>query len=200
MISRSISLDDLETGKKIEHEKNKALHNCKRKHAPRKSGECGEAIAENAEKRDVSFHVMLTAPEKMAIEQRAAVLGVSVSELVRRSAIYGKIESFNFNVAEAEKLHHELLKEGTNLNQLMYFVNAQGLPRTTRKLFSARSKRFTKMLERSTDLSRNLKSVITLTMFPTTIWQMDQTTEIFKSERSLISFAIECNYSFSYNY
>jgi hypothetical protein len=90
LISRSISLDDLETGKKIEHEKNKALHNCKRKHAPRKSGECGEAIAENAEKRDVSFHVMLTAPEKMAIEQRAAVLGVSVSELVRRSAIYGK--------------------------------------------------------------------------------------------------------------
>lgn len=128
LISRSISLDDLETGKKIEHEKNKALHNCKRKHAPRKSGECGEAIAENAEKRDVSFHVMLTAPEKKAIEQRAAVLGVSVSELVRRSAIYGKIESFNFNVAEVEKLHHELLKEGTNLNQLMYFVNAQGLP------------------------------------------------------------------------
>lgn len=64
LISRSIALDDLETGKKIEHEKNKALHNCKRKHAPKKSGECGEAIAENAEKRDVSFHVMLTAPEK----------------------------------------------------------------------------------------------------------------------------------------
>lgn len=37
-------------------------------------------------------------------------------------------------------------------------------------------------------------------MFPTTIWQMNQTTEIFKSERSRISFAIECNYSFSYNY
>ena len=118
LISRSISLDDLEIGKKIEHEKNKALHNCKRKHAPRKSGECGEAIAE---KRDVSSHVMLTAQEKMAIEQRAAVLGVSVSELVRRSAIYGKIESFNFDIAEVEKLHHELLKEGTNLNQLMYF-------------------------------------------------------------------------------
>lgn len=128
LISRSIALDDLETGKKIEHEKNKALHNCKRKHAPRKSGECGEAIAGNAEKRDISFHVMLTAPEKKAIEQRAAVLGISVSELVRRGAIYGKIESFNFDIAEVEKLHHELLKEGTNLNQLMYFVNAQGHP------------------------------------------------------------------------
>lgn len=122
LISRSISLDDLETGKKIEHEKNKALHNRKRKHAPKKSGECGEAIAENAEnaeKRDVSFHVMLTAPEKKAIEQRAAALGISASELVRRSAIYGKIESFNFDIAEVEKLHHELLKEGTNLNQLI---------------------------------------------------------------------------------
>ena len=37
LISRSIALDDLETGKKIEHEKNKALHNCKRKHAPKKN-------------------------------------------------------------------------------------------------------------------------------------------------------------------
>ena len=71
---------------------------------------------------------MLTAPEKKAIEQRAAALGISASELVRRGAIYGKIESFNFDIAEVEKLHHELLKEGTNLNQLMYFVNAQGLP------------------------------------------------------------------------
>lgn len=124
LISRSISLDDHET-KKIERVKNKTLQKQGRKHAPEKTDERGEAIAE---KRDVSFHVMLTAPEKKAIEQRAAALGISASELVRRSAIYGKIESFNFDIAEVEKLHHELLKEGTNLNQLMYFVNAQGLP------------------------------------------------------------------------
>ena len=154
LISRSISLDDLETGKKIEHEKNKALHNCKRKHAPRKSGECGEAIAE---KRDVSFHVMLTAPEKMAIEQRAAVLGVSVSELVRRSAIYGKIESFNFNVAEAEKLYHELLKEGTNLNQLMYFVNAQGLPAYNEK---AVFRTLEKVYQNARKVDRFIKTVV----------------------------------------
>lgn len=101
---------------------------------------------------------MLTAPEKKAIEQRAAVLGVSVSELVRRSAIYGKIESFNFDIAEVEKLHHELLKEGTNLNQLMYFVNAQGLPaynekavfRTLEKVYQNARKvdRFIEELER----------------------------------------------------
>lgn len=130
LISRSISLDDLET-KKIERVKNKTLQKQGRKHAPEKTDERGEAIAE---KRDVSFHVMLTAPEKKAIEQRAAALGISASELVRRSAIYGKIESFNFDIAEVEKLHHELLKEGANLNQLMYFVNAQGLPAYNEKV------------------------------------------------------------------
>lgn len=61
LISRSISLDDLETGKKTERVKNKTLQKQGRKHAPEKTDERGEAIAE---KRDVSFHVMLTAPEK----------------------------------------------------------------------------------------------------------------------------------------
>lgn len=49
---------------KIERVKNKALQKQERKHTPKKFGECGEAIAENAEKRDVSFHVMLAASEK----------------------------------------------------------------------------------------------------------------------------------------
>lgn len=61
LISRSISLDDLETGKKTERVKNKTLHNCNCKRTQKKSDECGETIAE---KRDVSFHVMLTASEK----------------------------------------------------------------------------------------------------------------------------------------
>lgn len=61
LISRSISLDDLETGKKTERVKNKTLQKQERKHASKKSDERGETIAE---KRDISFHVMLTALEK----------------------------------------------------------------------------------------------------------------------------------------
>lgn len=61
LINRSISLDDLETGKKTERVKNKTLQKQGRKHASEKTDERGEAIAE---KHDVSFHVMLTAPEK----------------------------------------------------------------------------------------------------------------------------------------
>lgn len=73
LISRSISLDDLET-KKIERVKNKTLQKQGRKHAPEKTDERGEAIAE---KRDVSFHVMLTAPEKRrsnSAQRRSAFL------------------------------------------------------------------------------------------------------------------------------
>lgn len=73
LISRSISLDDLET-KKIERVKNKTLQKQGRKHASEKTDERGEAIAE---KRDVSFHVMLTAPEKKrsnSAQRRSAFL------------------------------------------------------------------------------------------------------------------------------
>ena len=73
LISRSISLDDLET-KKIERVKNKTLQKQGRKHASEKTDERGEAIAE---KRDVSFHVMLTAPEKRrsnSAQRRSAFL------------------------------------------------------------------------------------------------------------------------------
>lgn len=73
LISRSISLDDLKT-KKIERVKNKTLQKQGRKHAPEKTDERGEAIAE---KRDVSFHVMLTAPEKKrsnSAQRRSAFL------------------------------------------------------------------------------------------------------------------------------
>lgn len=146
LIHREISLDDLDDEMQVLSRKKKALHkqqeDYRRAQASRKTDERGEPISE---KRSIPFQVMLTATEKKAIEQRAAALGISASELVRRSAIYGKIESFNFDIAEVEKLHHELLKEGTNLNQLMYFVNAQGLPAYNEKaVFRTLEKRLSK--------------------------------------------------------
>ena len=134
LIHREISLEDLGDDMQVSDRKKKALHrqqsDFRKAQNAREVDECGEPLAE---KRNSYLRVMLTAPEKKAIEQRAAALGISASELVRRSE---------------------------------------------------RLKRFIKMLERSTGSSRNLKSVITLTMFPTTIWQMNLTTKIFKSERS----------------
>lgn len=105
LIHREISLDDLDDEMQVLSRKKKALHkqqeNYRRAQASRETDESGEPISE---KRSIPFQVMLTAPEKKAIEQRAEALGISVSELVRRSAIYGKIESFNFDIAEGDML------------------------------------------------------------------------------------------------
>ncbi len=55
-------------------------------------------------------------------------MGCSMSDLVRRTAITGKVVKQNdFDIEAVNKMTHELLKEGTNLNQLMYFLNRNGI-------------------------------------------------------------------------
>ena len=51
-----------------------------------------------------------------------------MSAFMRRTALVGRVEKIDGDRASIDKIYHELLKEGTNLNQLMYFLNAQGLP------------------------------------------------------------------------
>ena len=63
-----------------------------------------------------------------AIRKRADILGATVSAYARRVMLAGKIEKIDFDKSQVAKIYHELYREGTNLNQLMYFVNAQGLP------------------------------------------------------------------------
>lgn len=104
LISRSISLDDLET-KKIERVKNKTLQKQGRKHAPEKTDERGEAIAE---KRDVSFHVMLTAPEKKQL-----------SSVQRRSAF---LQANWFAAAQfTERSNHSILTSRKLKNSIMSY-------------------------------------------------------------------------------
>lgn len=52
---------------------------------------------------------------------------MTVSSYARRVLINGKIEKIDFDHGGVEKIYHELLKQGTNLNQLAHFINAQGL-------------------------------------------------------------------------
>lgn len=78
--------------------------------------------------RSELLQVQLTASEKQAIKDRAQSLGCSMSDLVRRTAITGKVVKQNdFDIEAVNKMTHELLKEGTNLNQLMYFLNRNGI-------------------------------------------------------------------------
>ena len=80
------------------------------------------------EKRSKVIYVKVTDDEHEAIRKQADVLGTTVSAYARRVMLAGKIEKIDFDMSQVAKIYHELYREGTNLNQLMYFLNAQGLP------------------------------------------------------------------------
>lgn len=80
------------------------------------------------ETRSKTIYVKVTDGEHEAIRRRADVLGATVSAYARRVMLAGKIEKIDFDMSQVAKIYHELYREGTNLNQLMYFVHAQGLP------------------------------------------------------------------------
>lgn len=80
------------------------------------------------ETRSKAIYVKVTDGEHEAIRRRADVLGATVSAYARRVMLAGKIEKIDFDMSQIAKIYHELYREGTNLNQLMYFVHAQGLP------------------------------------------------------------------------
>lgn len=80
------------------------------------------------ETRSKAIYVKVTDGEHEAIRRRSDVLGATVSAYARRVMLAGKIEKIDFDMSQVAKIYHELYREGTNLNQLMYFVHAQGLP------------------------------------------------------------------------
>lgn len=110
---RSESLDDLVISKNDDGGRSKKLQPV--------SGDLHET-------RSKAICVKVTDGEHEAICRRADVLGATVSAYARRVMLAGKIEKIDFDMSQVAKIYHELYREGTNLNQLMYFVNAQGLP------------------------------------------------------------------------
>lgn len=80
------------------------------------------------EKRSKVIYVKVTDGEHEAIRKQADALDATVSAYARRVMLAGKIEMIDCDMSQVAKIYRELYREGTNLNQLMYFVNAQGLP------------------------------------------------------------------------
>lgn len=113
LIHRSDSLDDLVISKNDDGGRSKKLQPV--------SGDLHET-------RSKAIYVKVTDGEHEVIRRRADVLGATVSAYARRVMLAGKIEKIDFDMSQVAKIYHELYREGTNLNQLMYFVHAQGLP------------------------------------------------------------------------
>jgi hypothetical protein len=74
--------------------------------------------------RDNLLQVRLTAIEKVGLEGRAASVGLSVSEFVRRRALGVPMPPQAADRATRDKLATALLRIGVNLNQITKHMNA----------------------------------------------------------------------------
>ena len=112
LVHRSESLDDLVLSKNDDGRRSTKL----------------QPSADSYEKRSKVIYVKVTDGEHEAIRKQADALGTTVSAYARRVMLTGKIEMIDCDMSQLAKIYRELYREGTNLNQLMHFVNAQGLP------------------------------------------------------------------------
>jgi hypothetical protein len=78
--------------------------------------------------RNNGYRIRLTDDEYDRLKANAKTQGVSVAELIRRSAIYGKnISPTIIDMEPLRKLYSELAHEGSNLNQLAHEANVFGI-------------------------------------------------------------------------
>lgn len=113
LIHRSDSLDDLVISKNDDGGRSKKLQ---------------PVSGDSDKKRSKVIYVKVSDDEHEAICKQADALGATVSAYARRVMLAGKIEKIDFDMSQVAKIYRELYHEGTNLNQLMHFMNAQGLP------------------------------------------------------------------------
>jgi hypothetical protein len=77
--------------------------------------------------RTNSFHVRATDEEKQLLEEKAERLGMSVPRLLMQSALYsggGTLPERHALYRELAALRIQLIKLGTNMNQLAHHANA----------------------------------------------------------------------------
>lgn len=76
--------------------------------------------------RQVKFYV--TDDEYQTLKKKAKRNGMSVGKYIREMLIHASGKPVpTIDVAPLKSIDHELKKQGTNLNQLMYFLNAYGI-------------------------------------------------------------------------
>ena len=76
------------------------------------------------ERRDSRLAVMLTVGERAELEDRAAAIGLSVSEFVRRRTLGIPLPPQAADRVVRDKLATALLRVGVNLNQIAKHMNA----------------------------------------------------------------------------
>ena len=89
---------------------------------------------EEQQRKTHNIRVRLDAAQYDLIQSAASSAGMSISEYIRRQAVYGKVEIHNHIVADfpkLEKLAQEFGAIGNNLNQLTRYFHMGGLKVST---------------------------------------------------------------------
>lgn len=83
---------------------------------------------DNARYRSKQVKFYVTDEEFCKLKKRAKNNGMSVGKYLRETAIHASGKPVPvIDVAPLRSIDHELKKQGTNLNQLMYFLNSYGI-------------------------------------------------------------------------
>lgn len=79
-------------------------------------------------RRTERFELRLTPEEKSRLRRKAKRHHMSVADYLRTMALnFENGAIVTIDISPLESAVHELLKQGTNLNQLMYFLNSYGI-------------------------------------------------------------------------
>lgn len=102
-------------------------------------------------------HIMLSATERRVLDEKAEALGCTLSQLVRRAAIEGDIRVTSLDMTVLQEYVRELRKEGVNLNQIAYFLNAKGIDGYVPREVDRMLIRVRKAIENAEDLIEEIK-------------------------------------------
>lgn len=81
-----------------------------------------------SEKREKGYRLRLSDEELQALHKNAISQGYTMSELIRRTAIYGnKMSAVTLDMEPIRRMLFEMQKQGNNLNQLAYEANTYGM-------------------------------------------------------------------------
>ena len=109
--------------------------------------------------RDTVVRCRVTKAEREMLRRKAAKMKMSVSQYIRFTAIESdNLQVVTIDTTPLQKLGFELTKQGTNLNQLMRFLNTYGVDvynaKETNRMLAREGQAFLQVMDALSDLKR----------------------------------------------
>lgn len=109
-------------------------------------------------KRSKRLWIRLTDEEYEHIQVNAKSQGCTMSELIRRTAVYGhKISPVTLDMEPVRKMLFELQKQGNNLNQLTKEANTFGVSRSLAESIEEQMEKSKKTCKKLNQLIRDIR-------------------------------------------